>query len=147
MDGAATMSDAEFLAAFEAAQIPRERWTHREHIRVAFVYLRLRPFGDALDCIRAGIRKLNRANGVADTDESGYHETITVAWARVVASALDVHGPTSDFFTFEKTHPHLGSKSLLRLYYTVDRVMSLQARASFVEPDVAPLPAEPAQAP
>jgi hypothetical protein len=33
------MNDRAFLRAFEAAAIPRDRWTHRAHVRMAFLYL------------------------------------------------------------------------------------------------------------
>jgi hypothetical protein len=37
-------------------------------------------------------------------------------------------------------NPHLCAKTLLRLYYTRDRILTAEARAGFVEPDLAPLP-------
>ena len=87
------MDDREFLERFEAAAIPSEHWMHRDHIRMAFLYLRDRPFDAALHAIRVGIRALNRANDVPETPTNGYHETVTVAWARVVATAIAAHGP------------------------------------------------------
>lgn len=86
------MDDRSFLAEFEAAAIPSQRWSHRAHIRMAFLYLRDWPFPDALARIRSGILSLNRANNVQDTPESGYHETVTVAWARIIASTIRAHG-------------------------------------------------------
>ena len=94
------MDHRSFLAEFEAAAIPSERWSHRAHIRMAFLYLRDHSFPDALARIRAGILALNQANGVQDTPESGYHETVTVAWARIIASTILAHGPTEDFDSF-----------------------------------------------
>jgi hypothetical protein len=134
------MNDREFLAAFEAANIPSDRWTHRDHVRMAYLYVRDRPFDVALGCIRAGIQALNRANGVAETETSGYHETATVAWARVVASCISHHGAEGDFQSFAAANPHLCAKTLLRLYYTRDRILTAEARARFAEPDLAPLP-------
>ena len=90
------MDDHSFLAEFEAAAIPSQRWSHRAHLRMAFLYLRDWPFPDALARIRSGILSLNRANNVQDTPESGYHETVTVAWARIIASTIRAHGPTED---------------------------------------------------
>lgn len=134
------MDDRAFLLAFEAAAIPRDQWTHRAHIRMAFLYLRDLPFDEALKRIRSSIQRLNRANQVPETPTSGYHETVTVAWARVVASALRAHGPTSDFDAFAEAHPHLLSKTLLRLYYSRECMGAPAAKSSFVAPDLAPLP-------
>src|SRR5262245_44330518 len=133
------MNDRSFLAAFEAAAIPPERWTHRDHVRVGFLYLRELPFDEALIRLRSGIRALNRANGVQDSPTSGYHETLTVAWARVIAAAV-AHGPAQDFAGFAQRHPELLKKELLRSYYSRERMRTPEAKATFVEPDIAPLP-------
>lgn len=134
------MDDRAFLAEFEAAAISRDRWTHRAHIRMAFLYLRELPFDEALTRIRSGIQTLNRANQVPETPTSGYHETVTVGWARLVASTLRVHGPTSDFDAFAEANPHLLTKTLLRLYYSPQQMRTPAAKTSFVAPDLAPLP-------
>jgi hypothetical protein len=134
------MNDRQFLEEFEAAAIPRERWAHRDHVRMAFLYLRDHPFDDALSRIRAGIQALNRANQVPESDASGYHETVTVAWARLIHCTLAVHGPVSSFNEFIAANPHLLHKSLLRLYYTRARILSTEAKSRFVDPDLAPLP-------
>lgn len=107
---------------------------------MAFLYLRHLAFDDALERIRSGVQALNRANGVIETPTSGYHETVTVAWARIVSVTLSAHGPRGDFDTFADANPHVLTKSLLRLYYTHDRIFTEQAKSSFVEPDLAPLP-------
>ncbi len=107
---------------------------------MAFLYLRDHPFEEALARIGSGIRALNHANHVPETETSGYHETVTVAWARLIGSAIQVHGPRSSFSAFIAANPHLRHKSLLRLYYTRDRILSPKAKATFVDPDLAPLP-------
>ena len=129
-------SDADFLRRFEQAAIPSDEWTHRDHVRMAFLYLRERPFDEALEAIRRGIRALNAANGVT----VGYHETLTVAWARVVDAALTSYGPSDDFEAFARQNEHLLAKSLLRVFYSRPLIFSDAARADFVEPDLAPLP-------
>lgn len=132
--------DRAFLDEFEAAAIPRDRWTHRAHIRMAFLYLRDLPFDEALTRIRSGIQTLNRANQVPETANSGYHETVTVAWARVLASAIRVHGPLTDFGGFAEANPHVLAKTLLRLYYSPECMGTPGAKSAFVTPDLAPLP-------
>jgi len=141
------VDDRAFLEAFEAAAIPSSDWRHRDHIRMAFLYLRSEPFDTALARIRSGIRALNRANHVEEGLASGYHETMTVAWARLIASTLEVHGPRDDAAAFIEANPHLLATSLLRLYYSRERILTEEAKARFVEPDLAPLPAPTRSAP
>jgi hypothetical protein len=138
------VDDREFLARFEAAAIPSDEWKHRDHIRVAFLYLSQRPFDAALDAIRKGIRRLNRANDVPEGPTMGYHETVTVAWACLVAVTIAAHRPVDpSSAAFLEANPHLLAKTLLRLYYTRDRILTADAKARFVAPDLAPLPRAP----
>ena len=144
---AGQVDDREFLARFEAAAIPSAEWMHRDHVRMAFLYLADRPFDTALEAIRTGIQQLNRANCVPEGPKTGYHETVTVAWARIVAATIEAHGSlSSSSAAFLDENPHLLAKTLLRLYYTRDRILSAEAKAVFVTPDLAPLPCVPGAA-
>jgi hypothetical protein len=134
------MSDQAFLRTFEAAAIPASAWTHRDHVRVAYLYLRELPFDQALARLRTGIAALNVANGGANTATSGYHETVTHAWARLVAEAIASGPPWPDFERFAEANAALFDKDRLRRHYTRERLLSPEARASFAEPDLAPLP-------
>ncbi len=134
------MNDQQFLTDFEAAAIPKDRWTHRDHVRMAFLYLRDLPYEEALSRMRSGIRALNQVNQVVDSNTSGYHETVTTAWARVIQTTMNAHGPIASFEEFVSANPHLLQKTLLRLYYTRERILTPAAKATFVEPDLAPLP-------
>jgi hypothetical protein len=136
------MDDSEFLHAFEAAAIPIADWKHGDHVRMGYLYLRDLPFDHALARIRSGLQAFLAAHGHVATPTSGYHETITVAWAQLIAANM-THHPTAldtDFATFAAANPHLLAKTLLRLYYTKERLTSAEARAAFVPPDIAPLP-------
>ena len=78
------MTDDEFLRAFQECTFTRSEWTHEAHVRMAWLYLTRLPFVEALDRVRCGIRKLNAKIGTPD----GYHETITVAFVRVIANRV-----------------------------------------------------------
>jgi len=137
------VTDAEFLSAFEASAIRAARWRHIDHVRMAFLFLRDHPFPEALGRIRSGILAPNRANGVVESDAPGSHETATVARAHMIASCMTYHGSGQDqtsFADFAEANPHLCATTLLRVYYTRQRILSPAARAVFVEPDLAPLP-------
>jgi len=137
------MDDETFLKRFEAAAIPREEWRHREHIRVAYLYLRRYPFEEATTRVRSSIQKLNATHQTPETLERGYHETITQAWMRLVHCALCQFGPSATADAFLEEQSQLLSKRALLLFYSRDRLMSAEAKARFVEPDLAPLPKSP----
>lgn len=135
--------DAAFLEAFEAQIIPFEEWSHRAHIRMGFNYLGRHPFDEALRRIRKGIQALNLVHKTPEALARGYHETLTVAWARVVASTIAAHGPFKDSNDFCDRNPHLLQRTLMRVFYSQGRLFSPEAKRSFVEPDLAPLPRPP----
>jgi hypothetical protein len=142
------MTDDEFLAAFEAAAIARTDWTHEAHVRMAWAYLTRLPFTTALEKVRSGIRKLNTAFASsgdprckpAETEHPpGYHDTITVAFVRVIAARLLLD---EDYPAFRDRNPDLFDRTLAVLlrHYTKKRLHSKKARRAFVEPDREPLP-------
>jgi hypothetical protein len=133
-------TDAEFLQAFEAQRLPLDQWHHRDHIRLAYLYLRQLPFDQAAARIRAGIKAHNAAHAIPDLPTSGYHETMTIAWLRLVAMVLHEYGPEQTADAFCDAHPELLQKKILRMFYSKDLFMSSRAKAEFVEPDLAPLP-------
>lgn len=140
------MNDREFLASFEDTSLPYAEWTHRAHVKVAYLYLRDHPFPEALAKIRAGIQRFNRARNVPEGPDRGYNETTTVAFARLVAATIAAYGsifPTPDAERFCDTHPQLLQKQLLRFFYSPAQRMRPEAKTHFVEPDLASLPPIP----
>lgn len=128
------------IESFEACAIPREEYDHRAHLTVAYSYLRAHSLKEATAKMRVGIHRFNAAKGIENTPTGGYHETLTVAWMRVLHSAMASYGPESGPDEFLAQHPHLLCRTLLRVFYSRDRIMSAEARAAWVEPDLAPLP-------
>jgi len=135
------MDDEAFIAAFEARAFPLEKWHHRDHIKIAYLYLLRHPLAEAIDKIRSGIQALNAQHKVPDAIDRGYHETMTQAWMRLVHCTLSEFGPAESADAFLDKHTQLLSKRALLLFYSRDRIMSAEAKAGFVEPDLTPLPA------
>jgi hypothetical protein len=130
---------------FEDCSFPFDQWHHRSHVRVAWNYLTRFGFDAAGQKLRDGIRAYNAANGVVDAPGSGYHETMTMAWLRIIHVTMQVYGPketSEEFFDF---HPQLGQKKILRLFYSPELFMSPRAKHEFVEPDLTRFPAPLAQ--
>lgn len=138
------LDDDALLREFEALTLPFTKWSHRTHIRVAYIYLTRLPFAEAVEKTRRGIQAYNRANNVPEGPDRGYHETITQAWLRIVAATLRHQGPAADSRAFCEQQPHLGHRTLLRIFYSKERILSPEAKGSFVAPDIVPLPEGPA---
>jgi len=132
-------SDSELealLAAFQEARIPRFAWTHREHLAVATLYV-LQQRG--LDEVRAGIQRLNEANGVPQTPTGGYHETITRVWMHLIGERLQMQVPTPPLEAVNDVLDAFGDKEFLLNYYSRERILSSEARYGWIEPDLKPL--------
>ncbi|HEX8199588.1 MAG TPA: hypothetical protein VF590_03815 [Isosphaeraceae bacterium] len=125
----------EMVAAFERCEWPYQRWTHRAHLGVALCYLRAGPFEAALARARHHIPLYNRARG----DPAGYHDTITILFLRRVLRYLEDHpGPSSLAAAVEELAAACDMRWPLR-YYSPGRLWSAQARAGWLDPDLAPL--------
>ena len=129
------MSDDEFLAAFDETTLPAAAWTHAAHVRMAYLKFTRLPDGEALAAIRSGIQRYNAAQG----NHPGYHETITVAFARLIADRMGPADPRP-WPEFAAEHPELMSPAALERHYSRETLFSAEARAAFVPPDREPLP-------
>jgi hypothetical protein len=137
------MDDADFLRAFEDCTLPFEQWTHRAHLKIAYLYLSQHSFEEALKRIGAGIQKYNAANKVPEGPTSGYNQTTTHAFLHLVAATMAAYKEThrvSSAEAFCDMHPQLMSKHVLRLFYSPRRRMDPSAKQAFVEPDLTALP-------
>lgn len=134
------MTDHELLAAFEKCSLSDEQWNHRAHVRIAYMYVSQGDLFAALDRMRAGIKAFNKVSGTAEAIDQGYHETMTQAFMVLIFHANSMTGPHVSSDDFCACHPELLSKSILRQFYSRERIMTWTAKSEFVEPDLKPLP-------
>jgi hypothetical protein len=130
-------SDLEFLSAFEAGAYAPADFSHRAHVRLAYVYLATNDVERATTLMRGAIINFLRHHGITPTR---YHETLTQAW--VLAVFHFMHRTTSalsadDFI--DRTTILLDSH-IMHTHYSADRLFSPAARAAFVQPDLQPIP-------
>ena len=116
-----------------AATLTKAEWTHSAHLAACVGLVRRLGPAAALDACRDAIPRLNEAHGVVNDDGSGYHETITVFYVAAVAAAIACGAGA------EGVEDALGRDAPLT-YWTRDRLLSVEARRGWVEPDRAPLP-------
>ena len=134
--GASAWSDEDFLRAFEDLSFPADQFHHREHIRVAWLYLKSSDATRAAERMTAGILRFANHHGATQK----YHHTLTLAWMRLVAAALVETPDGYDFTKFLSEHLELGDKDLLKKYYSPELLQTNAAREGWVEPDLQPLP-------
>src|SRR5271167_1567039 len=127
----------EFLAAFEAGTLPKERWTHGAHLLTGACYVHALGEAAAIDKMRRCIPRYNEAVGGKNTEMSGYHETITVMWIKLLARLRREAGEMERrAFASLAVERFEGEKDVFRRYYDFDVVNSAEARRGWVPPTI-----------
>jgi hypothetical protein len=128
-----------FLSHWRAGILPKSEWTHAAHVAVAACYVFDHPADEALQKIRAGIIHYNTCVGTANTDHSGYHETLTRFWTGLIADFLRERTCTSRLaFVRAALSRFAGDSALFRSYYSFDVVKDVRARREWIAPDCQP---------
>jgi hypothetical protein len=130
---------ADLMRRFEAGTWPVAEFHHAPHLALAVCVIL--ESADPMDRLRTGIRHYNVSQGGANTEDSGYHETLTRFWLDVVRS--DMAALPKDLTRREiasRVVEHFSSRrDLFRDYYDFDVLKSREARARWIAPD-RPLP-------
>jgi hypothetical protein len=118
--------------------LPRADWTHAAHFAAALWMLR----AGTIDALPDTIRRYNVACGTENTDTTGYHETITRASIRAASAFLEGQAPDAPLWTVANAlmATPLGRSDWMLAYWRRERLFSAEARRTWVEPDVKPLP-------
>jgi hypothetical protein len=122
--------------------LPRAEWTHEAHL-AATTWLLLKRGDDFVDQqLPDVIRSYNETVGGVNDDTQGYHETITRAFVhgvRLFLNESDERGPVHELVNALLRSP-MGRRDWPSRFYSPERLFSVEARRTFVEPDLSPLP-------
>jgi hypothetical protein len=123
------------VESFEACSFHPSEFRHYQHLTVALWYVSNLPFDEATTKVTQGIRRLADAYG-----KTGYHETITLFWLRVVACFVAEREQLTLPELANALIEHCVDKNLIGRHYSADLLASAKAKAEWVEPDLHPLP-------
>jgi hypothetical protein len=127
------MTDDQFIAAFEACSLGSQPFHHRDHVRLAWLYLHRYPPLEALHRFTEGLKRFAASKGHPGL----YHETITWAYLFLIRERIAAN-ECADWNAFAGSNADLMSwkPSILDRYYTEDTLASDRARRLFVLPDL-----------
>ncbi|WP_150291220.1 hypothetical protein [Sphingobium estronivorans] len=139
------MTDEEIeriATGFCARTLAREDWTHKAHFATALWLMLRRPDLAPERDMPGMIAAYNESVGGVNSDTAGYHETITQASLRAARAVLaglpgDVRPQAALAALMDSP---LGGKDWPFAYWSRERLMSVEARRGWVEPDLKPLP-------
>ena len=138
-------SESEIAAIGEgllARTLPKPGWTHAAHFAAALWLIKCRPDLPARAHMPRIIRTYNEATGVANTETSGYHETITQASLRAAHATLARHSSATPVYRIanDLMTSALGHSNWLLAYWSSERLFSPEARARWCDPDLQAFP-------
>ena len=124
-----------FLMAFEGCTLPKAEWTHAAHLLTGACYVHTLGESAAIDRMRTCVSRYNESVGGKNTETSGYHETITVAWIKLLAG---LHARSGDMsraaFAAHAVEHFAAQKDIFLRYYEFDLASSAEARRAWVAP-------------
>ena len=120
--------------------LPKARWTHAAHFAAACWLLR-RTGVDVVREMPGIIRAYNESTGVPNTDTGGYHETITMASLRAARAWLTARpGEALHIAVNGLLGSEFGRSDWLLTYWSKPVLFSVDARRSWLEPNLRALP-------
>ena len=103
------MTDTEFLQQIEGCTLPREQFTHRNHVRLAWLCLVGGQHPDAAQHVGETIQRYAESLGATRK----YNHELTMEWMKLVESAIKTT-PVTTFDAFATEHPELLDASLVK---------------------------------
>jgi hypothetical protein len=133
MDHQFAESDRQFAKSFHERTL--ERFSHPDHLRLAWIIMRGHQLDEGLSLLGQGIRDLAEEQGAVNR----YHETLTQFWGRIIHHAVLAHPEIRDFDSFLASFPFLLDKNLPLRHWTTETLWGNSARSSWTEPNIKPL--------
>lgn len=129
------------IKKFELRKLPKVEWTHEAHLLVAIWYCSKHNFEEALELVRKHISAHNEAVGTGNTDEDGYHESITKFWLMVASHYIKKHHESSIAHLCNSfINSDFGHSTYPLEFYSKKRLFSLEARYNWLSPDLKDMP-------
>jgi hypothetical protein len=132
------VTDAPFDELMREVMAGTGRFGHRQHLHLTWLAVRRYGTAAAVGLVSDGIQQTARYAGAPQK----YHATVSQAWVELVGhhTTAPAAGETADFGDFLVRNPALLDKRLLTRFYRSATLAGEQARAGWVEPDLAPFP-------
>jgi hypothetical protein len=121
---------------FEACSFQPSEFRHQQHLAVVLWYVANLSYPDASERMKSGIQRLAASFG-----QTGYHETITEFWLRMVHAFLPEGERAESIAVLANQFiEKCANKDLILDHYSPELLASPEAKANWLEPDLKPLP-------
>lgn len=136
-------ADVEYIGeGLVSCTLARSAWTHEAHLAATTYLLLARPDIDLDRDIATIIRRFNESVGGVNSDDAGYHETITRVFLHGIQLFLrdadrrqSLHQLVNNLLLST-----MGERDWPLRFYSPERLFCVDARRQFILPDLAALP-------
>jgi hypothetical protein len=127
------MNDSEWMEAFESCTLPNASFHHRDHAKMAFLYLQKYKPLEALGHFSSALTRFATAHGKPNL----YNETITWAFLLLIRERLARTNSPQTWPEFSATNTDLlrWDDNILEKYYRPETLTSKLAKSVFLFPD------------
>jgi hypothetical protein len=126
---------AELFTKFQLAEVVPGEFKHPHHLAVALVLVSRHPAAEAMLLMREGLNRILARHGL-----DAYHETVTQFWILYVAAFLANAGDEQSVLELaNELAQACHNSSVIKNYYSSERLDSPEAKATFMPPDLKPL--------
>ena len=130
--------DQEFKRLVESCEFPVADFDHRAHIRLAYVYLAENTTDQSVKLMRDTLTALLKHAGIDPSQK--YHETLTEAWILATHHFMKNTGSSQSANDFIENNTVMLDSKIMMTHYSTEVLFSDEARKTFVEPNLDPIP-------
>ena len=128
-----TEEEFEFIIEnFNNKTLPKQKWTHEAYLIIAFWHNSKFAFEEALDLVKTKIREYNTVIGTPNTEDSGFHETWTIAWMILTHNFLINQTKNDLVESFNNFISINANSNLLFDFYDKEVLFSKKARKRWI---------------
>lgn len=127
------MTDEEFYEQFEDATLDASIFSHSNHVKMAWIYLKKFDLPGAMAKFSKDLKNFAVANGAPEL----YHETITFAYLILINERMKASETQENWDVFVAANPDLFNwkDNILKKFYRQETIKSAFAKKVFVFPD------------
>jgi len=126
----------EFVSRWEAGQLTKPEWTHAAHVGTAAYRAFHLDEEPLFRHMKAHIIHHNECVGTANTEDNGYHETLTRFWVTTISEFVNNGHFSTRFEAVKQAAQAFGEdRERHRRYYDFDVVRDRRARREWIKPE------------
>lgn len=132
-----SQDDLSFKNQVEQCTFPIQEFSHRNHVRLAYIYLVNNDASHAAQLMRSTLVNLLNYYKV---DPTKYSETLTQSWILLVMHFMAKTNQALSSENFIEQNTQLLDSAIMYTHYSKAVLFSERARLAFVEPDLEIIP-------